>query len=159
MTNSLDPPLSRPAVMPFALIGTLSIVLGGLLSAISAGTPSYLASWSVAYLVLVVGVGQLVLGIGQALLATAQLSPRLIAAQVLTFNVANVAVLAGTAITQPVLVYVGGGAFVVALALFVWGVRNSRTHNKWALYGFRAMLTILLISTPIGLILSSVSNR
>ena len=146
-------------MIPFALIGSLSVVLGGLLSAISAGAPSYLSSWSVAYLVLVAGVGQLVLGVGQALLATAQLSPRLIAAQVLTFNIANVAVLAGTAITQTVLVYIGGGAFVVALALFVWGVRSSRTHNKWALYGFRAMLALLLISTPIGLILASVSNR
>lgn len=159
MTNSLDPPMSRPAVIPFVLIGSLSIVLGGLLSAISAGTPSYLSSWSVAYLVLVAGVGQIVLGLGQALLATVQLSPRLIAAQVLTFNIASVAVLAGTAISQTVLVYLGCGVFLISLALFVWGVRSSRAHNKFALYGFRTMLVILLISTPIGLILSSTGPR
>lgn len=71
--------VNRPAI-PFVVIGAASVLLGGVLSAASAGSPSYTSSWAVAYLVLVAGAAQLVLGIGQAELASKRPSGALIAA-------------------------------------------------------------------------------
>lgn len=142
------------SMTPFAVVGSISIVSGGVVSAATAASPSYSASWVVAYLVLVAGVAQLVLGIGQAQLAAKQPSRRVIAAEVIAFNLANVAVIAGTLLGIPVLVYIGAALLVIALAVFVWAVRGGLTHNTSLLYGFRAMVVILIVSTPIGLVIA-----
>ncbi|MBX3104037.1 MAG: hypothetical protein KF867_03590 [Cryobacterium sp.] len=146
-------PLSRSAV-PFTVISGISIVTGGVISAASAFSPSYAASWAVAYFVLVAGVAQLALGLGQASLAVKQPSVRLITVEVLAFNIANMAVLTGTLLALKVLVYLGCGVFIAALGLFIWGTRAAHAHHKWMLYGFRTVLGILIISTPIGLIIA-----
>lgn len=142
------------SAVPFVILGTLSLLVGGLLSAVSAAAPSYTAAWAVAYLVLVGGVVQLALGIGQARLAPTAPSAAVIAAQAVAFNAANAAVLAGTAIGMAWLVDAGAAVLVTALALFVWGVRGATAGNRWLLYGFRLVVVIVLVSAPIGLIIA-----
>jgi hypothetical protein len=142
------------AGIPFYIIGGASLIIGGLISAISAGAPSYASSWAVAYIVLAAGVAQLVLGIGQAQLASERPSGAVVAAEVIALNLANVAVLLGTLIAAPVLTYVGAGLLVVALAVFVWAARGPRSRNRWLLYAFRIMIVVLAVSAPIGLVIA-----
>ncbi len=142
------------SVTPFAVVGSLSIIAGGLISAASAPSPSYTASWAVAYLVLVAGVAQLVLGVAQAQLALKQPSVRVIAAEAIAFNLANAAVLIGTLIASTALVNAGAVLLIIALALFLWSVQGPGHHNKWVLYGFRFMIAIIAVSTPIGLVIA-----
>lgn len=139
---------------PFIVIGALGILCGGLLSAISAAAPTYLASWAVAYLVLVVGFAQLLLGIGQDQLAVRRPSAGLVAAEVLSFNLANLAVLVGSLTTAVVLTWTGAALMVVAMALFIWAARGSASRHRWLLHLFRAMIVVLLVSAPIGIILA-----
>ncbi len=140
---------------PFLVIGGLGIVLGGLFSAISAGSPSYLAAWAVAYLVLVVGVAQVVLGMGQARLAVHAPSEGVVSAEVLTFNLANILVLGGSMFSLTSLTWVGAALIVVAMGLFIWAARGSASEQRWWLYGYRAMIVVILVSAPIGIILAN----
>ena len=62
----------RDAFRPFAVAGVGAIVGGGVLaSAIAAPAPTRHGVWAVAYLVLVLGVGQLAIGAGRVLLKPA----------------------------------------------------------------------------------------
>lgn len=135
-------------------IGGASVVIGGLLSAATAPTPSYTASWAVAYIVLVAGVAQLVLGIGQGHLAPTRPSGRVVAIEAIAINLANAAVLAGTVVGAAWVVDVGAGFLIVALALFIWTVRGTASRNKWMLYGFRAVIVVVVVTTPIGLVIA-----
>lgn len=144
------------SAIPFIVVGGLSLVGGGVVSAASAGGPSYYSAWAVAYLVLVCGVAQLVLGLGQSSLASTAPSPRLLAAQVVALNVSNAAVLLGTLAGIPVVTYLGAGLLVLALVLFIWGVRGHQARNAWLVWAFRAMVVVLLVSAPIGLVISHV---
>lgn len=142
------------SAIPFLLLGGVSVIAGGLLSAATALSPSYTASWAVAYIVLVAGVAQLVLGIGQAYLAPRQPSSRVVAVEAIAFNFAHVAVLAGTLVTAAWIVDIGAAFIVVALALFIWSVRGTGIGNRWVLYAFRTMIVIVLVTTPIGLVIA-----
>ncbi|MCC9069529.1 hypothetical protein [Arthrobacter cryoconiti] len=142
------------SALPFVVLGSFSIIAGGVISAASAGGPNYFSAWTVAYLVLVAGFAQLVLGIGQANLASRIPSTLVIAWQIITFNASSAAVLLGTLLAAPFLTYVGAALLVVALALFVWGVRGHTRHSVVLLWAFRTMVVILLVSAPIGLIIS-----
>lgn len=142
------------AGIPFLVIGGLSIIVGGSISAAAAASPSYIASWAVAYIVLVAGVAQLVLGIGQAELASTQPPAWVIVAEVIALNLANVAVLIGSLAEIRVLSYIGAALLVIALVLFVWAVRGNHSRNRWLLYAFRAMVVILAVTTPIGLVIA-----
>lgn len=142
------------SAFPFLILGGLGILAGGFLSAVSAASPSYLAAWAVAYLVLVVGFAQLLLGIGQDQLAVRRPSASLVAAEVLAFNLANAAVLIGSLTTTVVLTWVGAALIVVAMALFIWAARGGGSRHRWLLYLFRAMIVVLLVSAPVGIVLA-----
>lgn len=144
------------SVVPFAVVAGIGVVAGGLVSAAAAGAPSYTSSWAVAYLVLVVGVAQLALGVGQAHLAADPPSDQLILVEIVVFNVANIAILAGTVFDWIVLVYAGSGLFIVALALFLWAVRLAKGDHVRLLYGFRIVVAALIISAGVGLVIASV---
>ncbi|MBB2890990.1 hypothetical protein [Flexivirga oryzae] len=159
MSESAHLPSGIRSAVPFTVIAAVGIVLGGAVSAASAPNANYTASWAVAYLVLVVGIAQLALGVAQALLAPEPPSSRTIAAQVLTYNLANVAVLVGTLVGRTVIVDLGGVLMLVSLVLFMWASRGARTTNTWLLYGFRVVVAILVVTTPIGLIISAVRGQ
>lgn len=149
----------RPSAAPFVLLGSLCVVAGGLVAAVTAPAPSEHGSWAAAYLVLVAGVAQIGLGAGQARLAPRTPAPRLVTAQFVLWNAGNAAVIAGTLAGIVSLVDAGGAGLVVALALLVYGVRGNKEHGAgggWALHGFRLLVAVLLISIPIGLVLARI---
>lgn len=142
------------AAIPFVIIGSLGVTVGGVLSAASAPSPTYTSSWAVAYLVLVAGVAQLVLGVGQAELASKALPSRLVAGEAVMLNLSTVAVLLGTLLAAPILTYLGAALLVIALVMFVWAVRGAGGRLPLVLWAFRVMVVVLLVSAPIGLVIA-----
>ena len=149
--------MNRSAI-PFAIIAAISIITAGLISAITAFSPSYTASWAVAYLILVVGVAQLALGAGQAWLAGEPPSKSLVVSEIIIFNLANFATIGGTLLATLPLVYIGALLFIISLALFLWGTRIAKPGNVLMVYGFRAIIFILMISAGIGQVIASVKK-
>lgn len=154
------PPYERwiPA-LPFIALGAVSIIAGGLVAAVTAISPTRHATWAAAYLVLVVGVAQLGIGIGQALLAPKAPSSRLITAELLTWDIGNAGVIAGTLMNRVALVDLGGALLAISLVLFIFGARGHTGRNRWPLYLYRALITIVLVSIPIGLIISRSAHQ
>ena len=153
----------------FAIPGFGCIIGGGLVAAAIAPAPTEHGAWAVAYLVLVGGIAQLALGAGQRLLTPR--TPRTptsaaIRAQVVGWNAGNAVVIAGTLADLTVLVSIGGAVLVGVLASFVFAVRGAAGGERgrpdagapgrpdWLLYGYRALVVVLLVSIPIGLVLS-----
>lgn len=148
-------------VAPFVLPGIGCVVAGGLVAAATAPAPSTPATWAAAYLVLVAGVAQVALGLGQAALAPRVPSRTRVVTQAGVWNAGNVAVLAGTLTGVTPVVDLGGALLVVGLALLAAGVRGTSARSgarwqRWALYGFRVLLLILLVSIPTGLVLARI---
>lgn len=152
--------MRRHELLPFALIGVLCVLSGGLVAAVTAPKPTEHSTWAAAYLVLVGGVAQIGLALGQAMFS-ARTSTRLVAVQSVGWNVGNAAVLGGTLLGVTVLVDAGCALLVMALVLLGRGVspagaRPAAGGAKWYLYGYRLLVLILLISIPVGLVLARV---
>jgi hypothetical protein len=146
-------------LLPFAVLGSACIVAAGAVAAAIAPAPTEHGVWAVAYLVLVAGAAQIVLGVGQALLAPHPPPKPLTVMQVVGWNVANAAVIVGTLVDATALVDVGGALLVVVLGLLVYGARRGGVppdspRRDWLLYVFRAVVAILLVTIPIGLVLA-----
>jgi len=145
-------------------IGAVGIIAGGLVAAATARSPSENASWAAAYLVLVVGVAQIALAAGQAVFSADPLTGRAVGLEAGGWNAANALVIAGTLAGIDVIVYIGGALLVVALAAFAYAVRGTggfapplhERHMRWMLYAFRAIVLLLLVSVPIGIVLATV---
>ncbi|MEO7068327.1 MAG: hypothetical protein ABI114_15565 [Rhodanobacter sp.] len=140
------------AAAPFMVVAVLAVVGGGLTSAALAHQPTLHAMWLVAYLVLVVGVSQWLLGAGQSWLAKLPPSPALVAGECVLFNVANVLVMAGTLAAHPAWVNVGALILVLALVLFLFGVRCA-PRGGWV-YGYRTVVVLLAGSAGVGVLLT-----
>jgi hypothetical protein len=140
---------------PLFTIGAVGVIAGGLVAAATAPSPSEHGSWAAAYLVLVVGVAQIGLAAGQAALSAHPPTSRVIRLEAVGWNVANALVIAGTLADVNVTVYAGGALLVVALAMFGYGVREA-TSRHWPVYAFRALVVLLLVSIPTGLVLATV---
>lgn len=136
----------------FVICGFVAIAAAGLLAAVTASIPQRQILWAIAYLVLVVGIAQIGLGTGQAWLAERRNGAPLLTAQFLAFNLGNAGVIGGTFADTSLLVDAGGVFLIVSLILFVWGTRGSAKSRLKTLYWI--LLAILIVSIPIGLILS-----
>lgn len=145
--------MSRAAGI-FIAIGTLCIIAGGMLSAVTAHSPTRHATWAAAFLVLVVGVAQAALGTGQALLASRKPGRRLVAMEVLAYNVGSLLVLGGTLSGKLVLLDVGSVLLALALVLFFRGVNGAETHHGRLLLLYRVLLAVVLLSIPVGVLLA-----
>jgi hypothetical protein len=144
------------AAAPFVVVGVACVVVGGLVSAIAASSPSENSSWAVAYLVLVAGVAQVALGIGQSRLATTPPSTKVLLAEFTAWNAGNAGVIAGQLLGFEWLLDSGGILLVIGLALLFRGVRGAvpgAGAPVWMLYVYRLVLLIILVSIPIGLVL------
>ena len=78
-------------------------------------------------------------------------------AQVATWNVGNAAVLAATLLGWPPLVALGAALLVVALVLALRAAPARAAAGRLALLGswvYRALLLVLAISIPVGILLS-----
>ncbi len=140
------------SAMPWLATSVLAVLAGGAVAAAIAHAPTQPLVWMSAYLVLVVGMAQAVLGVGQAMLSIQLPSRRFVAVQWMVFNAANVGVIAGTLSGRVWLVAIGIVGFVLALAMFLYGVRNAR--YGWQTLLFRALVAILGISAMVGMTLS-----
>jgi hypothetical protein len=140
----------RPVLAPL-LIGAAAVVAGGLVAAASAPVASERASWAAAYLVLVVGVAQLGLVGGLCRLLDEWPSPGLIGGEFVGWNVGNAAVLAGTLLDVRPAVDAGGVLVVAALLAALAAVRSARPSG--ALWTYRALVVLVLVSVPVGLVL------
>lgn len=144
------------AGFPFLAVGTAAIIFGGLFSAATARGASYHSAWFVAYVVLVVGVAQAALGLGQWRLASMPLSAKVIAGELLVFNLGNVGVITGTLLASPIWVDVGSALLVVALSWFGWSVRAPRRRGL-PLRAYSTLVVLLLVSVVVGVFLAHLS--
>jgi len=153
-------PLPRWSVsLPFAAFGTACVVAGGLVAAAVAMAPSELGSWAAAYLVLVGGVAQVALGAGQALLAPRSPGRRAVAAELAGWNAGNGAVLAGTLLGATWLADAGGVLLAAVLVLALAAVRGAVRQPSWPLHLYRALVALVLVSIPVGLVIAAVHPR
>lgn len=135
------------------LVGFVALIAGGLLSASFAHQSSQLMMWAVAYLVLVVGVAQIIIG-GYFKQSGRESASHRQWAALLTYNLANIMILLGRSykvdqdLSAQLLAAAGIGLFVVALGLILWSVRFERSWQALLFYG---VTTLLLVSTPVGL--------
>lgn len=144
------PPGSRYSAIPFLVLGTAAIVFGGLFSAATARSATYHSAWFVAYLVLIVGLAQVVLGIGQWWLASKPLGIATVIAELVFFNLGNAGVIVGTLLSASYWVDAGSAWFVVALALFGWKVWSPRCRGV-ALWSYWALMVVLFVSVLVGI--------
>lgn len=148
----------RAAFLPFAAAGVAGVLAGGLLAAaIAAPAPTRHGVWASAYLVLVIGVGQILLGAGQALLAATPPTARRVAVTAVAYNVANLAILLGI-VTGHIIVFDAGSVLlVVALVLFLHGVVHG-AQTGWPLQVYRLFVAMLIVSIPIGLVITTAAG-
>lgn len=146
-------PHHRPAVAMNTL-GWVGIVAGGLVAAVADPLDVYRGSWMAAYLVLVVGVAQVVMGWARRRWGTSRTAAG--AAQCAGWNVGSAGVIAGTLAETSLVVYVSSVALVAALVIAVWDTRSGGTTSRdgLQLLAYRAMLVILSVSIPVGMVLS-----
>ncbi|GAA4833715.1 hypothetical protein GCM10023354_11540 [Garicola koreensis] len=140
--------------MLFGGLSLIWIISGGLVAAVTGPLDLEHGSWSAAYQVLVGGVVQAGLGAAQHALAAQRPGVPMLVAQLAAWNMGSAAVIGGTLLTMPLLVDAGGLLLVVTLVLMIRTVRGSRQGPAWALWTYRILLTITLISIPIGLVLA-----
>ncbi len=148
----------RWTILPFLALGTGAITFAGLFSAATARSASYHSAWFVAYLVLIAGLAQIALGVGQWWLASRKLGVATAIAQLALFNLGNAGVVVGTLLAAPFWVDAGSAGIAVALALFVLKVRSPRRRGL-ALWGYWALVVLLLISVVIGIYFAHSGSR
>lgn len=140
-------------IAPALLVALLSTVAGGLVAAVTAHAPTEHASWASAYLVLVGGVATLGLALGRGYLSPERVSARRLGGELALWLVGNALVVIGTVGEVMWLVDLGGALLVVALALVALGVRVGRGPRSLRA-GFSALVVLLLVSIPVGLVLA-----
>lgn len=147
---------SRQGVAQFVVAGVVCVIGGGLLSAATAPVASYHSSWAVAYVVLVAGVAQVVLGLAQGALAPDGIPVRVWQAEFGAWNLGNAAVVAGTVLDVPPLLYAGCVLLVTTLALVLTAIRRARPGRL--LTTTRLIVVLLLVSMPVGVALQALDR-
>lgn len=135
-------------------MGVAAIVAGGIAAAVAGPAKWTTGSWVAAYLVLAMGIGQIGLGCGQAVLAAAAPAPGVRRTELLAWNIGSVAVIGGTLAVWPVLVTLGGALMVVTLVMCANAIRGTQTRYVWTARGYVGLILILVLSIPIGIVLS-----
>ena len=133
-------------------VGVAAIIAGGLVAAAVAHHPAEHPVWTSAYLVLVVGVAQIVFGAGQAWLPERLPSFGWLAGEWIGFNLGNAGVIAGTVLGSFPMVVVGTALFAAGIAAFLLGTRGPM-RSTWLL-GYRLVLGLTFLSSLAGLALS-----
>ncbi|MBS1837906.1 MAG: hypothetical protein JST64_09435 [Actinobacteria bacterium] len=143
-----------PSARPFLLVGSGLVVVGGFVAAVTRPTGFDLGPWLAAFLVLVGGVAQIALGVGQAWIAEQPPVPRDVRIELVSWNTAVVLTAVGSLASLPVATLLGGVAMVVALVRFLVGVAAAGSVPRSAIAVYRIVAAVVLVSTPIGLVLS-----
>jgi len=147
---------THPTARPFAILGTVAIVGGSLLSAALAPTASYHSSWAVAYIVLVAGVAQVALGVGQTAVTDGRVSVGTVTVQAVLWNLGAIATVAATIGDIPVLLYLASAAQAATIVLFLVATRHGRSGVT--LLTLRVLSALLLVSIPTGIVLQAITH-
>lgn len=134
------------------VIGAGAVVTGGLVAAITGPAGWERGAWVAAYLVLVVGVAQLGLAAGLAWLSDPAPTRQAVGVGVVVWNLGHAAVLAGTLERVTWVVDAGGVLLVLVLLGALLAVRPGR--RGWLLRAYRALVIVVLVSVPVGLVLA-----
>jgi hypothetical protein len=151
------PPLDShpdPAARLLLAVGLACVVAGGLVAAVTSPLGLDHGSWLAAYLVLVGGVGQGAMGAARLVTGRPAGGSTRGWAQLTAWNGGNALVVAGTLAARPLVVDAGGLACVAALGLALVHARHLR--GSWSTWAYRAVLAVLLVSVPVGLVLAHV---
>jgi hypothetical protein len=140
------------AAKPFVALGVAAIVAGGLVAAVVARHPAEHPVWMSAYLVLIVGIAQIVFGAGQAWLSERPPSIGWIISEWIVFNLGNAGVVAGTLLGSFRMVVAGTLLFVAGIAAFLLGTRGPMRGGWLSVY--RILLGLVFLSSLAGLALS-----
>lgn len=139
---------------PFVAIGTICVVVGGLVAAVTGPTGFEDGSWMAAYLVLVGGTAQIALGVGQSIVGAGPPRARARRTELIGWNIGVIATIAGTLVAEPLLTTIGGLATAVALVAFLT-VRPERPQSVgWMNIGYRVLVGVVLVSIPVGVTLA-----
>lgn len=138
----------------FRVLGTGWVVSGGLVAAVTGPLHLEHGSWVAAFSVLVAGVAQYAFGAAQSALAPQRSSRGTVLAELVSWNAGSAVVIGGTIKRMPFVVDAGGLLLVVALALLIRTVSAKGAGPAWALWTYRTLLVVILISIPIGLTLA-----
>ena len=130
------------------------VITGGLVAAVTGPLGLEHGSWAAAFQVLVGGVLQAGLGVAQHALAPRRPSPGILRAELLTWNLGCLAVIAGTVLSSPWIVDGGGLLLMVTMALMIRAVGRGAKGPVWASWTYRAVLVLTVVSIPIGLLLA-----
>ena len=141
------------SALPFLAVGSVAIVAGGVVAAVTRPTGFEEGAWLAAYLVLVTGVALIALGAGQAWFAPHPPTRRLVGAQIGAWALSTAGVVGGTLASLPVLTTIGGAVLAGALITFVASVRGS-TVAGIGVWCYRLIILVVLVSIPIGLLLA-----
>lgn len=155
MTDASEPNGRRLVSPPVwgMVIGAALVIAGGLVAAVASPLELPSGSWLAAYLVLVCGVPQYASG----RLATRAAASRLGWAMLACWNIANAAVIGGTLTRFPLMVDAGG---ILLLVPLIGALRALLRRDRVLLRGsgwrgiLVALIVVLIISMPIGLVLA-----
>lgn len=143
--------------LPFLVAGVVWVIAGGVLAAATAYVTTQKTAWATAFIVLVGGVAQAGLGVAMGWLAQrARLRTAWVAFAV--FNLGSVGVLAGQLTAVIALTFAGGAVLVAALVVIVVATRNGSPGHPILVWSFRALVILLAVSIPVGLILAVVGR-
>ncbi|HMX66564.1 MAG TPA: hypothetical protein PKX25_13405, partial [Microthrixaceae bacterium] len=148
-----------PSARPFVVVGAVAVVAGGAVAAVTRPTGFELGPWLAAFLVLVGGVAQIALGAGQAWVADRLPDTGTVRAELTIWNIGLAATMAGSLLPALLLTALGAVAVLIALALFLSATRPhhdaaAAVAPRWARILYPLGIVVVLISTPIGLVLS-----
>lgn len=152
------------AAFAMSVAGAGFVVLGGLVAAVTDPLDLARGSWLAAYLVLVGGVAQYAMGWVERRQSTETTEASSLPwARFGGWNLGNAAVVIGTLASAPLLVDLGSVllVFVLVTALkatwsgAAWSGPQSPTLVVWT---YRILLIILIVSIPVGILLSYLRN-
>lgn len=148
-----EPSAQSRASRVFTATGLAAIVAAGLILAATIQRPTPELTWLSAYLVLVVGIAQVVLGVGQAELGARLPSFEWLAAEWALFNLGNLGVITGTLLGSSLIVLAGTVLFAAGLVLFATGAFGRRSW--WRRVGYYAVICVVLAGAVVGLVSAS----
>lgn len=135
------------------VIGISSVVLGGLVAAVTGPLDLEQGSWLAAYLVLVTGVAQCAMGVARLGTPPPRQAPPWAWAQVAGWNLGSALVIAGSLASQPRVVDLGSMLLVAALVIALHATREA-AFAPWLRWTYRMLLLILAVSIPVGMVLA-----
>lgn len=150
--------MTSASALTMKIVGALSIVAGGLVAAVASPLNLSYGSWTSAYLVLVAGVAQYAMG--QARLTwTSGGHERFGWTQLALWMLGNTAVIVGT-VTAAVWLVLAGSVLLLAGLVFAFiGTLAAKAGiHRVVLWGYRALLVLLVVSIPVGMVLSVIRN-